>query len=86
MEIRFQFARSARRHRISKGHAQEAMANAVLIAIDHRSDGRATGIFVGTDSRGVELEIGIGGLDDGIVIWSVVHVMPFRYSKFYKRK
>ena len=62
------------------------MANAVLFAIDHRPDGRATGIFVGVDSRGVELEIGIGGLDDDIVIWSVVHVMPFRYSKHNQRK
>ncbi len=27
------------------------MQNAVLVAIDHRADGRAAGIFVGTDSQ-----------------------------------
>lgn len=60
------------------------MANAVLIAIDEREDGRCTGIFVGVDGRGLELEIGIGGRDDDKVIWAVVHVMPYRYSKHRK--
>lgn len=86
MQVRFQFIRSARRHRISKGRAWEAMQNAVLVAIDHRADGRVTGIFVGTDSTGLELEIGIGGTDDNEVVWLVVHVMPYRYSKHHKRK
>ena len=86
VQIQFRFARSARRHRISKGRAWEAMQNAVLVAIDNRADGRAAGIFVGTDSRGLELEIGIGGNDDDSVIWAIIHVMPYRYSKHQQRK
>lgn len=87
MQIRFQFAQTARRHRIAKGRAREAMTNAVLVDIELRADGRSTGIFIGVDSRGLELEIGIGVHDDEVrPVWTVFHVMPYRYSRHYKRK
>ena len=79
--IEFRFAKSARKHRISKGRAKEAMANAVLVAIRTRLDGRHTGLFVGVDRRGLELEIGIAGTDDDRHVWLVVHVMPTHYRR-----
>lgn len=80
MEIRFQFTRTARKHRISKGHAKESMANAVLVEIQDRPEG-AVGLFIGTDSRGLELEIGIAGTNDDQPIWLVIHVMPTNFRK-----
>ncbi len=63
------------------------MANAVLFAIEQREDGRHIGLFLGVDNRGLLLEIGVGGLDDTATpVWMVVHVMPYRFSKYSKRK
>ncbi|BCP29594.1 hypothetical protein [Mycobacterium intracellulare] len=75
MDIFFKFTKSARHHRIAKGRAREAMSNAVLVEIRISARG-PMGIFVGTDSRDLELEIGIVGTDDDQVIWLVPHVMP----------
>ncbi|WP_078324801.1 hypothetical protein [Mycobacteroides salmoniphilum] len=60
------------------------MGNAVLVEI--RKDTRgATGMFIGTDDRGIDLEIGIKGADDvwdaQHAVWSVVHVMSHRFRK-----
>lgn len=80
MDIFFKFTASARKHRVAKGRAREAMSAAFLVAIKNSSRG-PVGIFVGADSRGVELEIGIVGTDDDQVIWLVIHVMPTQYRK-----
>lgn len=75
MDIFFKFTKSARRHKIAKGRAREAMSNAVLVEIRISSRG-PVGIFVGTDSRELPLEIGIVGTDDDQAVWLVLHVMP----------
>lgn len=77
MNVRF--SKSARKHRIAKGRAVEALENAEFIGSKQRADGRWTEMYVGTDSRGAELEIGIGRLADGTAL--VVHVMPTHYRK-----
>jgi hypothetical protein len=33
-------------------------------------------MFVGVDSRGLELEIGIVGTNDDLPTWLIIHVMP----------
>ena len=77
--MKVQFAKSARKHGIAKGRAIEALTNATFIGSKQRQDGRWTEMYVGTDSRGVELEIGIGHLEDGTAL--VIHVMPTHYRK-----
>jgi hypothetical protein len=84
--VRLKFARSARRHKIGKAHALAALAEAGEPTV---SQGMYEGImrtyldWVGTDDRGVELEITgrIAEEDEGLVI--VIHVMPteFRSKK-----
>ena len=49
--MRFRIARSARKHRIAAGRIREAISNAELVAED---GDYAT--YIGTDTRGVELE------------------------------
>lgn len=76
VEIRFLFTQSARKHRIAKGRAKQAMANAVLVDIQDRGNDRFVGMFVGVDSRGLELEVGIVGTNDALPTWLIIHVMP----------
>lgn len=80
MDIFYKFTKSARRHRIAKGRAREAMSNAILTEIKVADRG-PVGIFIGTDSRNLELEIGVVGTDDDQVIWLVIHVMPTKFRK-----
>ncbi|RIR04087.1 hypothetical protein [Mycobacteroides abscessus] len=84
MRIVFRFTQSARKHRIGRAHVKAAMGNAVLVEI--REDARgAMGMFIGTDDRGIDLEIGIKGADDvwdgQHAVWLVIHVMPYRFRK-----
>ncbi|MFA4084805.1 UTP20 family protein [Mycobacteroides salmoniphilum] len=84
MRIVFRFTQSSRKHRIGRAHAKAAMSNAVLVEI--RNDSRGVmGMFIGTDDRGIDLEIGIKGVDevwDGQhSVWLVIHVMPLRFRK-----
>ncbi|TDH48873.1 hypothetical protein E2F47_22165 [Mycobacterium eburneum] len=76
--MRFQFTRPSRKHRVGRAHAKAAMRNAVLVEIREQSWGYM-GIFVGTDDRGLELEIGVTGADENVDLWLVMHVMPRRF-------
>lgn len=84
MRIVFRFTQSSRKHRIGRAHAKAAMGNAVLVEICNDARG-VVGMFIGTDDRGVELEIGVMGADDvwdgQHAIWLVIHVMPYRFRK-----
>jgi hypothetical protein len=77
-EVRF--ANSARRHRIGKAHALAALENAgdptVVVAPSDDLDDRL--VFVGTDDRGVELEI-IAIQLPGFLY--VIHVMPTAFRR-----
>lgn len=72
--MRIRITRPARKHRIGTARIREAM----LAAGDPESDGDAK-VYVGTDSRGVELEI-VAVPDDrhpgGL---AVIHAMPTQY-------
>lgn len=76
--MRFRFTRASRRHKIGRAHAKAAMRNAIWVETREQSWGDM-GIFVGTDDRGVELEIGVIGADETVDIWIVTHVMPRRF-------
>ncbi|MCS5497629.1 hypothetical protein NY547_10310 [Cnuibacter physcomitrellae] len=71
-----QFTRSARKHRIGRGAALEAMVAAgVPILLDN-----GKWLWVGADRRGRELEIiGVPLDDEGIIL--VIHVMPTTFEK-----
>lgn len=74
------FAQAARKHRIGKAHARAALENAgdpvVAPATDGQSDDRL--IFIGTDDRGVELEVIAIQLPDYLF---VIHVMPYDFRR-----
>lgn len=78
MSIRFRFTRPSRKHKIGRGRAKAAMHNAVLVEIRVQTWG-PMGIFVGTDDRGLELEIGVMGADEDVNLWLVMHVMPRQF-------
>jgi hypothetical protein len=77
-EVRF--ANSARRHRIGKAHVLVALENAggptVVAAPSDDLDDRL--VFVGTDDRGVELEIIAIQLPSFLY---VIHVMPTEFRR-----
>ncbi|MCA2275491.1 hypothetical protein JF780_05730 [Mycobacterium intracellulare] len=75
---RFQFTRPSRKHRIGRAHVKVAMHNAIWVETRTQSWGDM-GIFVGTDDRGLELEIGVIGADENVDLWLVMHVMPRRF-------
>jgi hypothetical protein len=64
-------ARPARKHRIGNARILEALAGATLI----EQDGDML-IYLGTDSRGVEIEIGVVPDDRNPNAWTVIHAMP----------
>ena len=70
--MRFYFARTARRHKISKPHALAAIANAGAPTV-------ANGClnWIGMDDRGVELHIkGRPSIEDPENLVIIFHVMP----------
>ncbi|MGO8851348.1 hypothetical protein [Mycobacterium sp.] len=69
--MQLRIARSARKHGIASGRIREAMANAVLVA----EDGDYA-LYVGTDERGLELEIGLMPDDRFPDQFAVIHCMP----------
>lgn len=69
--MQFRITRSARKHRIAAGRIREAMTNAVLVSVNGDF---AT--YVGTDARGVELEIGVVPDDRFSDQYAVIHCMP----------
>ena len=74
------FANSARRHRIGKAHVLAALENAgkptVVVAPSKDLDDRL--VFVGTDDRGVELEIIAVQLQSFLY---VIHVMSTEFRR-----
>jgi hypothetical protein len=69
MQVRI--TRSARKHRIAAGRIREALTNAALVSED---GDYAT--YVGTDARGLELEIGIVPDNRFPGQYAVIHCMP----------
>lgn len=76
--MRFRFTRPSRKHKIGRAHARAAMLNAVWVETRDSAVG-PVGIFVGTDDRGLELEIGVIGAAETVDMWLVLHVMPRRF-------
>ncbi len=68
---RFQFTRSARKYKIGRQAAREAL----LDAGEPRHDEEGKLVWVGTDKRGRELHIvGVPLPDEDLVL--IIHVMP----------
>lgn len=83
MEVgRLHITRSARKHRVGAARIREALESAAGPVIE---DGRLL-IFIGTDSRGEELEIGIFPDERHGDGWVVVHAMPMKYRKKKKEQ
>jgi hypothetical protein len=73
------FARSARKHRIGRGHVLAALSKAgdpVVIPPDEDFAERL--VWVGVDDRGMELEIVAVVQPD---TWLIIHVMPTWYRR-----
>jgi hypothetical protein len=70
MEVRW--SQSSRRHRIGRAHARHVMST-VEPAESMTTAGSAALLWIGTDDRGVELEIVAAVLPD---LYLVIHVMP----------
>jgi hypothetical protein len=74
--MRYQFTRSARKHRIGRSASIEAMVEAG--APDEQEDGKL--LWIGTDARGRELEIiGVPLPAENLVL--IIHVMPTAFRK-----
>lgn len=71
MRVRIQFTRSARKHKIGKAHALAALAAAGEPTC--QSDDKL--LWVGSDDRGVELEI-VGVVIPAEDLILIIHVMP----------
>ncbi len=69
--------RSARRHRVGSAHIREVLENAEE---PDAIDGKLL-VFIGKDSRGEELEIGIFPDERHGDGWVVVHAMPTKYRR-----
>lgn len=74
--MQLRVTRSARKHRVGAGHIREAMGNAVLVS----EDGDYA-LYIGTDARGVELEIGIVPDDRFPDQFAVIHCMPTAWRR-----
>lgn len=82
--VKFQVARSARRHKIGRGHLHAALADAgepTARTAEHNGQERTYLDWTGVDERGVELEITgrIADEDPDLVI--IIHVMPTALRK-----
>lgn len=74
--MRLRVARSARRHKVSAGRIREALKSAVLI----REEDDAA-VYVGTDERGLEIEMVVVSddrVDGGL---TVIHAMPTSWRR-----
>jgi hypothetical protein len=65
--------RSARRHRVGKAHAMHVITTTRPEQVPATDIADARLVWIGSDDRGVELEIVALDLEDAIV---VIHVMP----------
>ena len=70
---RYEFSRSARRHRIGKARVLQVIhrTQPVEIAAGQR-------LWIGLDDRGVELEVVAVERPD---CWLIIHVMPTHYRR-----
>lgn len=80
-ERRIKFIKPARRHRIGRARALAAMESAgepEVIPADEDFDAERL-LWIGTDNRGVELEV-IGVVrEDGTLV--IIHAMPTHYRR-----
>lgn len=74
--MRVRVTSSARKHRISRQRIAAAMSNAVLVSVDGDY-----ALYVGTDTDGVELEIGIVPDDRNPEQFAAIHCMPTEWRK-----
>lgn len=65
--------RTARRHRIGKGHAMHVISSTEPVQVPGSETADARLVWIGEDDRGIELEIVALDLEDAVV---VIHVMP----------
>ncbi|WP_375001929.1 hypothetical protein [Aeromicrobium sp. CTD01-1L150] len=76
--MRVKFAQSTRKHRIAKGRAFYVIDNNEPVTrINTR--GEVEYEWVGTDERGLELEVVGAQIDDDLIL--VFHVMPTNYRR-----
>jgi hypothetical protein len=83
--MRLRFTRNARRHRIGKAHALHVMATVEPVATENER-GELELSWVGSDDRGVELEIVAVMIrdqraDGRQLMVLVLHVMPTDYRE-----
>jgi len=72
--VRVRITSSARKHGINSGRIRAALANAVL----HNVDGDYA-LYIGTDNRGVELEVGLVPDDRFADQYAAIHCMETRW-------
>ena len=65
--------RSARRHRAGKAHAMHVITTTTPEQVPATDVADARLVWIGSDDRGIELEIVALDLEDAVV---VIHVMP----------
>jgi len=72
------FAKSARKHRIGKAHVLSVLANHDPVSVQLVGRDAPRLLWVGKDSRGLELEIVALDLPEYLL---VIHVMPRAYRR-----
>ena len=74
--MRIEFIKSARKHKIGKQRVREVIATSTPTVFFEGGVSKLR--WVGTDRRGLELEI--LALEEGEV-WLVIHVMPLNFRR-----
>ena len=74
--MRIEFTKSARKHKIGKQRVREVIATSTPIVFFEGGVSKLR--WVGTDRRGLELEI--LALEEGEV-WLIIHVMPLNFRR-----
>ncbi len=74
--MRIEFTKSARKHKIGKQRVREVIATSTPTVFFEGGVSKLR--WVGTDRRGLELEI--LALEEGEV-WLVIHVMPLNFIR-----
>jgi hypothetical protein len=74
--VRIEFTKSARKHKIGKQRVREVIATSTPTVFFEGGVSKLR--WVGTDRRGLELEI--LALEEGEV-WLVIHVMPLNFRR-----
>jgi hypothetical protein len=74
--VRIEFTKSARKHKIGKQRVREVVATSTPTVFFEGGVSKLR--WVGTDRRGLELEI--FALEEGEV-WLVIHVMPLNFRR-----